>query len=186
MNRAARRAAARAQKRSATLPRHHIDPVANFRRIVNSAPHYNGEQTVEHIKLRECFDRLRTGTSDTDDFDHVAMTMNMCKVRAISIDAALADMLEHAQDAMGRCRERYNHMGRFGFDGPGLQDVLCALDACEAIIDASTPMQMSRARDIVADQLFGRGTAARLKHHEKLVHSGKARSIRPPNITGAA
>ena len=112
---------------------------------------------------RAALERLVDGSADTDDFDRVAMCINMCKIRALEIDATLADMLDRTQDAMGACKARHYSHGRFGFDGPGLALVRDAIDACEAIIDASSPLQMRTARDVVADLLYGNGTAARLK-----------------------
>lgn len=172
--RAQRRALARQQRRPQRTTT--VDLAAPLRKLFNAAPHDPTEIVDEHLKVRACFERLRDGTAtDTDDFDHVAMTINMGKVRALEIDETLADMLERAQDAMGRCKDRYYRLGRFGFDGPGLQQVLDGLDACEAIIDASSPLQMSKARDIVADQIYGKGTAAWLKQQVKHARmSGRA------------
>lgn len=172
--RAQRRAQIRAKARMQRKPARTtaVDPAAPLRKLFNAAPHDPAEIAGEHVKMRTCFDRLRAGTTDTDDFDHLAMTLNMCKERALEIDDTLADMLERAQDAMDRCKERYNRLGHFGFDGPGMLQVLDSLDACEAIIDASSPLQMSKARDIVADQIYGKGTAARLKQEVKRARMG--------------
>lgn len=125
--RALRRAQARMQRRAA--PARRFDPAAPMRQLLNAAPHTPAEVAGEHIKTREAFTRLQNGSADTDDFDHVAMTINMAKVRALEIDETLADMLERAQDAMGRCKERYLRGGRFGFDGPGLLQVTDGIDA---------------------------------------------------------
>lgn len=171
-NRATRRAQAR-QRRKAT-PVRRVDLDAPMRKLINAAPHSPAEVAGEHVKLRECFNRLQGGLADTDDFDHLAMTINMCKVRAMSIDETLADMLERAQDAMGRCKDRYMRSQRFGFDGPGLQQVLDSLDACEAIITASSPLQMRRARDVVTDQLLGKGAAARLTQWARHARMGRS------------
>ena len=179
LNRADRRALARAASRQATprrVPRNRLAPLVV---LENARPHEPGEQAGEHLMTRASFERLVDGSADTDDFDRVAMVINMVKVRAMEIDATLADMLERAQDAMGRCKTRYYSHGRFGFDGQGLELMREAIGAAEAIIDASSPLQMRTARDVVADQLYGNGTAARLKAHASAVALRSAQGGRP-------
>lgn len=156
-----RRLAKRADRMA---PLRTFDKLAPLTKLVNAMPHEPGEKAEEHIKVRAAFERLRDGSADTDDFNHVAMAINMAKVRALEIDATLADMLERGQDAMTRCDERHRRLGRFGFDGPGLCQVLDALDATESIVDSSSPLQMRRARNVVTDQLLGKGAAARLEN----------------------
>lgn len=147
--------------------------------LENARPYEPGEQAGEHLMTRASFERLVDGSADTDDFDRVAMAINMVKVRAMEIDATLADMLERAQDAMGRCKTRYYSHGRFGFDGQGLELMREAIGAAEAIIDASSPLQMRTARDVVADQLLGKGAAARMKAHASAVALRRAQGGRP-------
>ena len=165
-NRAQRRQLARASRRAPKRqPRNPLAALAPLVVLENARPYEPGEQAGEHLMTRASFERLVDGSADTDDFDRVAMVINMVKVRAIEIDATLADMLERAQDAMGRCKTRYYSHGRFGFDGQGLELMREAIGAAEAIIDASSPLQMRTARDVVADQLLGKGAAARMKAH---------------------
>lgn len=171
-NRAQRRQLARASRRAPKRqPRNPLAALAPLVVLENARPYDAGEQAGEHIVTRAALERLVDGSADTDDFDRVAMVIGMVKVRAMEIDATLADMLERAQDAMGRCKTRYYSHGRFGFDGQGqgLALVRDAIDACEAIIDASSPLQMRTARDVVADLLYGNGTAARLKAHASAI-----------------
>lgn len=166
-----RRQQAREQRRAAARPRRPgmtlAQAVAPLVLLDNARPFEEGEKAHEHLVLRATLERLVDGSADTNDFDHVAMHINMVKIRAMEIDEALADMIELAQDAMGRCKQRWLERGRFGFDGPGLAQVREAMDAAEAIVDASTPLQMRAARDVVADRLLGKGAAARLKAHAK-------------------
>lgn len=141
--------------------------VAPLALLDNARPHEDGEKAHEHLVLRAALDRLIDGTADTDDFDAVAMHINIVKIRALEIDEGLADTIERAQDAMGRCKQRWIERGRFGFDGAGLVAVRDAMDAAEAIVDASSPLQMMVARDVVTDSLLGRGAAARFKERAK-------------------
>lgn len=156
-----RRQARQASKPSA--PQRIYNRIAPLVVLLNASPHTPGEKTTEHIKNFDAFARLSCGNASTEDFDRVAMVINMVKVRALEIDATLADMLERAQDAMARCKARYLQCSRFGFDGPGLQQVRDAMDAAKEIIDASSPLQMRHARDVVTDSILGKGAAKRLE-----------------------
>lgn len=175
MNRATRR---QPQRSRPAAPTRRYDRMAPLSMLMNAIAHQPGEKAGEHLKTRAAFDRLVDGTADTDDFNHVAMTINMCTVRAVEIDPSLADLMERGQDAMGACKARKLRLGRFGFDGPGLQVLRECIDAAEAIIDASSPQQMRSARDVVADLLFGKGTAARLtqqaQHRRSALRAGGA------------
>lgn len=129
----------------------------------NARPHEPGEKAGAHVKTRTCLQRLQDGSGSSDDHDHVAMVLNICRVRALDIDATLADMIDRAMDAMQRCAGIHTRHGRYGFDGPGLHQVLQAIDAAESIIDASTPLQMRAARRRVVDELLGRGAWRRME-----------------------
>lgn len=79
--------------------RRHTDPLAGIRVLDRARPFDEGDTTAEHIKTRACFERLADGTADNDDFDRVAMAINLAKVRALEIDDGLASVLECGQDA---------------------------------------------------------------------------------------
>ena len=164
MNRAQRRAALFGRGR--TLRQHNggaAGPLTPLYILDNARPHEPGEKAGAHLKTLACFERLKDGSAGGDDYDHVAMVLNLAKMRALDIDATLADMIERAQDAMARCHARQQRGGRFGFDGPGLQQVADALDAAQAIIDASSPLQMRAARRRVVDALLGKGAWRRME-----------------------
>lgn len=161
-NRAQRRASQFGRRRPGErAPKGH--PLEGLFVLDNARPHEPGEKAGAHIKTLALFERLVSGAGDEDDFDHVAMVINIAKVRAIEIDATLADMIERAQDAMGRCKARQQRTGRFGFDGPGLTQTRDALDAAQAIIDASSPLQMHHARRVVIDTILGKGAWRRVE-----------------------
>lgn len=121
---------------------HLLKPIA----LLNDCRPYE-EQDVAHdlLRIMAAFERLKDGTADQEDFSRVAVAMNLAKIRAIEIDEGLADELEKAQDAMMRCKARYQKHGRFGFDGEGLQACEYAIAAHEEILKASTPKQMENA-----------------------------------------
>ena len=112
-------------------------------------PFDEGDTTGEHIKTRACFERLADGTADNDDFDRVAMALNLAKVRALEIDDGLACVLECGQDAMKALRARHERWAKWDMLPAERTAVAQAMDAHEAITDASSPLQMMAALDVV-------------------------------------
>ena len=129
--------------------RRHTDPLAGIRVLDRARPFDEGDTTGEHIKTRACFERLADGTADNDDFDRVAMAINLAKVRALEIDRGLADMLEAGQLAMTAVRKRHEKWAKWEVLPAERAAIVEALDAHEAITDASSPLQMHEALDVV-------------------------------------
>ena len=127
----------------------HMDPLAGIRVLDRARPFDEGDTTGEHIKTRACFERLADGTADNDDFDRVAMALNLAKVRALEIDQALANLLEVGQDAMAAIRRRHDKWAKWEVLPAERTAIVDALDAHEAITDASSPLQMMAALDVV-------------------------------------
>ena len=125
------------------------DPLASLRLLDRARPFDEGDTTGEHIKTRACFERLADGTADNDDFDRVAMALNLAKVRALEIDQALANLLEVGQDAMAAIRRRHDKWAMWEVLPAERTAIVEALDAHEAITDASSPLQMMAALDVV-------------------------------------
>lgn len=125
------------------------DPLASLRLLDRARPFDAGDTTEQHIKTRACFERLADGTADNDDFDRVAMAINLAKVRALEIDRALADLLEAGQDAMTAVRKRHEKWAKWDVLPAERSAIVEALDAHEAITDASSPLQMHEALDVV-------------------------------------
>lgn len=141
MNRALRRAAERARP----APTRRADPTTATRLLAQCRPFDDGDMTHEHLITRAAFERLRDFAGDEGDFDRVGMILNIGLIRAEAIDPLLVCTMQRAADAMVRMRDRHSHGLRLGFDAAGLQDVPAALDAYEAICDASSPRQMTDA-----------------------------------------
>ena len=131
----------------------------------NSSPYEQEEISRDLIRIRCAFERIRDGEADTEDFNRVSTAINLAKIRALEISELLADVIERGQDAMTRCQERYRKTGRWGFDGPGLQEVVISLEAHEEILSKSSPNQMTRAmyllRDILDKQIANAATDQR-------------------------
>ena len=129
--------------------RRHADPLAGIRVLDRARPFDEGDTTAEHIKTRACFERLADGTADNDDFDRVALAINLAKVRALEIDDGLASVLECGQDAMKALRARHERWAKWDMLPAERATVAQAMDAHEAITDASSPLQMMAALDVV-------------------------------------
>ena len=129
--------------------RRHADPLAGIRVLDRARPFDEGDTTAEHIKTRACFERLADGTADNDDFDRVAMAINLAKVRALEIDDGLASVLECGQDAMKALRARHERWAKWDMLPAERAAISQAMDAHEAITDASSPLQMMAALDVV-------------------------------------
>lgn len=129
--------------------RRHADPLASLRLLDRARPFDAGDTTEQHIKTRACFERLADGTADNDDFDRVAMAINLAKVRALEIDRRLADLIEVGQEAMTAVRKRHDKWAKWEVLPAERTAIVEALDAHEAITDASSPLQMHEALDVV-------------------------------------
>lgn len=145
MNRAQRRAQAR-QKVGASKPARFVRDRLTGLRLLHMARTYEPLEMIdEHLITRSAFERLRDGSGGEEDFDRLAMVLNVGLIRAEQIHPDLVASMHHAQDAMIRMRERHERGLRFGFDAQGLQDVPLALDHYEAVMDQSSPLQMKKA-----------------------------------------
>ena len=156
MNRAQRRAAAKHARRAKparTLYQRTLqkvtDSLASLQLLDDARPFDAGDTTDQHIKTRFAFGRLCDGTAGDDDFDRVAIAINLAKVRALDIDLQLADLLEVAQNAMTALRKRQERWGKWDVLPAERGAVQYALDANEAIVDASSPLQMRIAMGVV-------------------------------------
>ncbi len=135
--------------RTTTRRKWQADPLAGLRLLDRARPFAAGDTTAQNIKTRACFERLADGTADNDDFDRVAMAINLAKVRALEIDRSLADLLEAGQDAMTAVRRRHDKWAKWEVLPAERTAIVDALDAHEAITDASSPLQMHEALDVV-------------------------------------
>ena len=129
--------------------RRYADKMVGFRLLDRARPFDEGDTTGEHIKTRACFERLADGTAGNDDFNRVATALNLAKVRALEIDQALANLLEVGQDAMAAIRRRHDKWAKWEVLPAERTAIVDALDAHEAITDASSPLQMMAALDVV-------------------------------------
>lgn len=140
--------------------KYRADPWAGLRLLNNARPYDPGDTTARHLQTRAAFERLTDGTASNDDFDRVAMALNIAKVRALEIDAGLADLIEASQDAMTALRKRHDTWGKWDMLATERAAIAEALEAAETVADASSPLQMQRALDVVSAIVIKRARAA--------------------------
>lgn len=131
------------------------DPLAGLRLLAQARPHDSGVLVSQHIKLRNAFDRLCAGEADTDDFDNVAMSLNIAKIRAYQIHQDLANVVVAAQIALGGVQQRYIKWQKWQVLDAERADILAGIEAYEQIADASSPLQMRNALKVVMRNLRG-------------------------------
>lgn len=127
LNREQRRAAKRTHAvlvRKTKRQRHHVDPRAGLRALDRARPFDAGDTTDQHILTRCAMERLIDGT----------------------LDAVFAK----SESALVAVRKRHQRLGKFGFTVLELEATNDALEAQEAIVDASSPQQIHDAVMTVA------------------------------------
>lgn len=82
---------------------------------------------------------LRNGTGTAQDFATLADTINVALARSESIDATCVETCNLAIQGILRANDRHERLGRYGFDGPALQDIGLAIDLFRQILETGSP-----------------------------------------------
>lgn len=108
------------------------------------------------ILVRSAYNAIKDGqaaSNDSLEHDRIAHAIGVATIRAIQIagedestNYALA-ILNKGTAAMRRVAARYHAIGRWGFDGPAIEEIGAAIEAYEVILQASSPAQMAIASD---------------------------------------
>lgn len=158
MNRAQRRAVGKKKRQPKSI---NVNPM--FDALNNSRQLTPAETVDEHLRTRASFERLVDGTASVEDFDDVAMRINMVTRRTEEINPKLGILFSAAHDALNACKDRYLSGKGFGFNGKELTDMREAMDNLETIVDASSRRQMigawNEAVQSVRQQIKGNKTA---------------------------
>ena len=131
------------------------DPLASLRLLTAASAPDEATLQAEANKTRAAFLGLLEGTASPQDFDRVAMEINTCKLRALDIgnSGVLLEALTAAQLANTAIRNRYMKWGKFQVLDTEKPTINAALEVCEAIIAASTPLQMQQAYETMLRSL---------------------------------
>lgn len=133
------------QKPDKRKPRYVADPASLYRVMNRIQPFTKSEQHQLNLPVRVAYERMRTGAGTEGDFHSLAAAINVAMIRAEAIDPMAEITAIDARDALQRCLQRYATIGKWGFDGPALQDMPAAIDLYEQLIQLSTPLQMADA-----------------------------------------
>lgn len=130
------------------------DPNAMFRVIQGSRPYGEANPkaaTGIMVKLRLALQRLSdmaTPDDDIQDHDELMHALAVALVRSHEIAGSgnpCKEPLMAGVKALQRASERRARKGRWGLDGPGIQELREALDIYEEVLMASSPKQMQTA-----------------------------------------
>lgn len=105
------------------------------------------------LKVRQAYGAMLDGSGTEDDYDKLAHALGVSMLRAIEISGEddfqnpMLPILKTATDGMRRANARYARLGRWGFDGPAIDEVLAGVELYETILQASSPAQMTAAAD---------------------------------------
>ena len=137
-----------AQHKSAMLRnpgRWQANPTAAFAVILERTPMRENDVAKSSNAVRTAWHHLCNGSGTTDDFDRVAMAMNICLVRAESIGPDAVEVATRAQDALVTMQQRYLRLHRFGPDADALAHVPIALQLYDELLRMSSPLQLETA-----------------------------------------
>lgn len=125
--------------------KYQADPISIFRVLNRIQPFDQAELVKLETPVKLAFERIKAGTAVVEDARTIATAINVALIRSESIDPLCEQTCVAAQEAVIRTIERYNRAGRWGFDGPALQDIPPALDLHEQLLRLSTPLEMQQA-----------------------------------------
>lgn len=121
------------------------DPMSMFKTVSKIQPFTPDEQAVLAVPPRLAFEKLKNGHGNQEDFDTLAVAVNVTMVLAEKIDEFAVQSAIAARDAMVRTLERHGRLGRWGFDAGALQDIAIALDVHDQLLALLTPLQITNA-----------------------------------------
>ena len=130
---------------------HRGDPSAIYRLMGRMQAIPEQERTQLEIPVRLAFEAMRNGSATTQDYVTLGDAINLTIARSYEIANVpeCIDVCKRAMGAMIRVRDRYQRMQRWGFDGPGLQEVSEAIDLYSQVLSVSSPMDMYEAGILV-------------------------------------
>ncbi len=124
----------------------------------------NREQDPENAtkimnRVRAAFEALKSGGTDSTQYDRVASAFNVGLIRAEQIDFRAVEVMQAGSQALERCDGIWLRHHRYGFTGPDLVLAADALDLYEQILRKSTPYQMVAALEEAARRMLQQAQA---------------------------
>lgn len=107
---------------------------------------FTQEDAARHSnEARLAWHRMCTGEGTTNDFDVLAMMLNVLHVLSEPLGKEALDVVDAGSAAMIGIKERYIAVKKFGVDATSLRDVPPVLDLYDEFLRVSTPLQMTKA-----------------------------------------
>lgn len=134
------------KKKASMHKRRYIADPSSIYRVMNRIQNFTiEEQNKLANPLRAAFERMRNGVGSAEDWNSLKDAANISMVRSESVDPFCVETCTRAQEALLRAKDRYLRLKSWGFDGPGLLDIMAMLDLHEEFVRLSTPLQMHDA-----------------------------------------
>lgn len=121
------------------------DPMSIFKTFSKIQLFTPEEQAILAVPPRLAFEKLKNGHGTQEDFNILAIAINVTMVLSENIGVFAEQSAISARDAMIRARERHKRLGRWGFDAGALQDIAIALDVHDQLLALLTPLQITEA-----------------------------------------
>lgn len=140
-------------------------------KVIKTSRPYDDESLLDEVPTDDAADRAiinarltlkmltdgTVATDDTDQHDLMAHVIGIAQIRTLDMGGSSANdvlaTINTAAAALARCRARWEKLGKWGLDGPGIVAMREAVDIYEAILRASSPKQMERAQMVRLDQV---------------------------------
>lgn len=120
--------------------KYHKDPTA-FARVIAETELFNEQEAVNlTLPNRVSFQLLLNGDAEAHDVGKLIDHMNVTLVRSWGTDHQ--PIAQRAVDALRRCYERHERIGKWGLDGPARAEIEQGLELHEELVRLSTPKQM--------------------------------------------
>lgn len=154
VNRQQRRALARTQRMlqrkgagrvTREIMRHRVNPRYWQERIDWSRPFDESETLDILLRARTALGDMMAGGATRQMGEYLSMVINTAIVRAESISEELVQEIMPGADAMVRALARFHAGKSLTLDAEGRKALPAAIDAYEAILQASSPLQMDGA-----------------------------------------
>lgn len=106
---------------------------------------------------RMSWHRLTVGTGTMDDYDRVAIALNVTAALCDKVHLGEAhEVVMLAQHALVDIRSRYHRVGRFGADATALRNVPPGLDLHDQVLALINPLQLAKAMRQCYDAILAR------------------------------
>jgi hypothetical protein len=140
-------------RRSAKAKRkYQADPASIYRLMARVQPFTEQEQTALTLPVRVAFEAFLKGHAGNDDWATLSSVANVCLIRSEAVSPLCVEASQRGQDALMRAKRRFDSLGRWGLDGPGIQEVGDLVDLYEQFLALSAPQQMKDALLAVLDR----------------------------------